>query len=47
MGWVYSSENTQIGELMYEKGLFTRTLEYSNETLLDLLNLPSPQREDI
>jgi len=42
----YSTETTQIGEIMYEKGLFTRTLEYQNETLLDVINIKGSQRAE-
>lgn len=40
----YSEETTQIGEVMYEKGLFNRTLEYQNETILDVSGISASQR---
>ena len=43
----YSTESTQIGELMYKRGFFVRTLEYSNETILDVLNLEQQERQTI
>ncbi len=43
----YSTENTLIGQLMYKEGMFTKVLKYCNETILDILEISSSQKEEI
>ena len=43
----YSTSNTQIGELMHKKGIFSKTLEYDNESILDAISLDSSKRTNL